>query len=130
MKGWDGDNSGHASRVLEGYLGFLNAGPKFGEIAGMILFINMNTVLIGVEKEIVNETRSASVVLSPAVCLLFQNIFRRRLIRILSVKARRSPLTFHIPPVRAVVCCPPSIELIPQYVFDAFLVSCTFICET
>lgn len=49
VEGWDGDSSGHAARILEGYLGFLNAGPK---IRGA--------------DESVNETSSGSMILSPA----------------------------------------------------------------
>jgi pre-rRNA-processing protein IPI1 len=32
--GWSEPNAGHGSRVLEGYLGVLNAGTKFGEADG------------------------------------------------------------------------------------------------
>jgi pre-rRNA-processing protein IPI1 len=45
VEGWDGDSSGHAARILEGYLGFLNAGPKFGDTDGTIPFISGNTML-------------------------------------------------------------------------------------
>lgn len=46
VEGWDGDSSGHAARILEGYLGFLNAGPKIRGADGMISSTNANTVLI------------------------------------------------------------------------------------
>ncbi|KAG6911904.1 hypothetical protein DXG01_000151 [Tephrocybe rancida] len=34
ITGWNEDNNGHGARVLEGYLGILNAGTKFGETDG------------------------------------------------------------------------------------------------
>ncbi|KAG6842589.1 hypothetical protein C0991_000115 [Blastosporella zonata] len=50
ISGWNEDNNGHGSRVLEGYLGILNAGTKFGETEGPM-----------------KATSTASVVLTPAV---------------------------------------------------------------
>ncbi|KAG6888689.1 hypothetical protein C0995_006679 [Termitomyces sp. Mi166 len=50
--GWLEDFNGHGTRVLEGYLGILNAGTKFGEADGPV-----------------QATSTASVVLTPAFCL-------------------------------------------------------------
>ncbi|KAG5648058.1 hypothetical protein DXG03_007093 [Asterophora parasitica] len=47
--GWNEDNNGHGARILEGYLGVLNAGTKYGETDGPL-----------------KATSTASVVLTPA----------------------------------------------------------------
>ncbi|KAG6819451.1 hypothetical protein H0H93_011800, partial [Arthromyces matolae] len=49
IAGWNEDSNGHGSRVLEGYLGILNAGTRFGEADGPV-----------------QATSTASVVLTPA----------------------------------------------------------------
>ena len=46
VMGWKG-NSGHASRILEGYLGILNAGTKFGETDGSLVMLVESKVLTG-----------------------------------------------------------------------------------
>ncbi|TFK41082.1 hypothetical protein BDQ12DRAFT_678857 [Crucibulum laeve] len=49
VEGWNEDKKGHGSRVLEAYLGILNAGTKYGETEGPL-----------------KATSTASVVLTPA----------------------------------------------------------------
>ncbi|GLB36226.1 hypothetical protein LshimejAT787_0305140 [Lyophyllum shimeji] len=53
VAGWSEDNNGHGARILEGYLGILNAGTKFGETDGPL-----------------KATSTASVVLTPASKLI------------------------------------------------------------
>ncbi|KAF5377588.1 hypothetical protein D9615_005333 [Tricholomella constricta] len=53
ITGWNEDNNGHGTRILEGYLGVLNAGTKFGETDGPM-----------------KATSTASVVLTPASKLI------------------------------------------------------------
>lgn len=40
VSGWNEGNAGHGSRVLEGYLGLLNAGTKFGETDGKFFMVH------------------------------------------------------------------------------------------
>lgn len=72
VEGWDGDSSGHGARLLEGYLGFLNA-PK--ETDGMIPVTNVRIILTKLRPTIesTHEMRSGSVVLSPAVYLILHD---------------------------------------------------------
>ncbi|KAG5654094.1 hypothetical protein H0H81_007508 [Sphagnurus paluster] len=53
IAGWNEDNNGHGARILEGYLGILNAGTKFGETDGPL-----------------KATSTASVILTPASKLI------------------------------------------------------------
>ena len=40
ISGWREDGKGNGSRVLEGYLGILNAGTRFGETDGKLSFVH------------------------------------------------------------------------------------------
>ncbi|KAG6829395.1 hypothetical protein H0H92_004663 [Tricholoma furcatifolium] len=70
ISGWNEDNNGHGSRVLEGYLGILNAGTKFGEAEGETSTLNKFYLLLTSQSGPMKATSTASVVLTPASKLI------------------------------------------------------------
>jgi pre-rRNA-processing protein IPI1 len=70
VQGWEEPGNTNGKRVLDGYLGFLSAGSKFGEAGGRsfpIIFIASVTYISLTDTETVQPTSTASVVLSPSV---------------------------------------------------------------
>lgn len=66
--GWNESNGGHGARVLEGYLGILNAGTKYGETAGKADLITQPYIsFLIVTTGPLKATSTASVVLTAAV---------------------------------------------------------------
>jgi pre-rRNA-processing protein IPI1 len=69
IEGWVEGSIGHGRRVLEGYLGVLNAGTAFNENDGMWAFTAINEFLDIFLGGAVKATSTASVMLSPSVRL-------------------------------------------------------------
>ncbi|KII93209.1 hypothetical protein PLICRDRAFT_101004 [Plicaturopsis crispa FD-325 SS-3] len=53
VPGWDGGSGGHGGRVLEGYLGILNAGTKFGESDGPMKATSSASVVVTPKSKLV-----------------------------------------------------------------------------
>lgn len=80
VAGWDGDSNGHGTRILEGYLGILNAGTKFGETDGMSFLAKALEWLTRFHNlGPLKATSTASVVLTPGVRSFSLVIMRRNL---------------------------------------------------
>lgn len=67
VDGWIQGNPGHGKRVLEGYLGILSAGTKYGDTEGRGLQRFSNPCNFSSHKGEVKATSTASVVLSSQV---------------------------------------------------------------
>ena len=69
ITGWNADNNGHGARVLEGYLGILNAGTKFGEGDGWCStrVYSPDYLIFCHNAGQLQATSTASVVITPAV---------------------------------------------------------------
>jgi len=69
IAGWNADHNGHGARVLEGYLGILNAGTKFGEGDGWCSteVCSPDPLIFCLNAGQLQATSTASVVITPAV---------------------------------------------------------------
>ncbi|KAG9314429.1 hypothetical protein JVU11DRAFT_5226 [Chiua virens] len=66
--GWNESRLGHGKRILEGYLGILGAGTKFGGAEGLSILINdapIYLIAFYLPQEQAQATSTASVILSP-----------------------------------------------------------------
>ena len=70
VEGWALGANGHGRRVLEGYLGVLNAGTAYNESGGMAGLSKSYSLCtnLPVDRNSIQATSTASVILSPAVC--------------------------------------------------------------
>lgn len=76
VDGWTQGNSGHGKRVLEGYLGILSAGTKYGDTEGRGYKAFANSCNFSSHKGELKATSTASVVLSSQVWLNHQACYR------------------------------------------------------
>lgn len=74
--GWNESGPGHGKRVLEGYLGILSAGTKFGGAEGLSMWNDNSLIRLIVScprSGTAQATSTASVVLSPQVAAFCQS---------------------------------------------------------